>query len=135
MPVRRPPSSFPIAVLAALALASCGQEQQGGGAHGFPPAQVTIATVAARDLPVSWEYVGQTTGSKDVEVRARAVAVVRAPDQDRPHVAVDGEPVDRTLEGSDELGAHRVHLRAIEGEGGDAGPGALHQRGRRDMSL
>src|SRR6188474_3982486 len=66
------PRPASVLVLAALAagLAACGQGQPAGG-HGFPPAQVTIATVATRDLPVSWEYVGQTTGSKDVEVRAR----------------------------------------------------------------
>ncbi|HEY8242143.1 MAG TPA: efflux RND transporter periplasmic adaptor subunit [Casimicrobiaceae bacterium] len=63
------------AAAAALVLAGCGQGHQ-GGSHGFPPAQVTIAEVTARDLPVSWEYVGQTTGSKDVEVRARVTGIL-----------------------------------------------------------
>ena len=71
------PRPASVLVLAALAagLAACGQGQPAGG-HGFPPAQVTIATVATRDLPVSWEYVGQTTGSKDVEVRARVTGIL-----------------------------------------------------------
>jgi len=59
----------------ALVLAACGQGPQ-SGPHGFPPAQVTVATVATRDLPVSWEYVGQTAGSKDVEVRARVTGIL-----------------------------------------------------------
>lgn len=64
-----------VAVAAALALAGCGKGPQ-SGPHGFPPAQVTIAEVAARDLPVSWEFVGQATGSKDVEVRARVTGIL-----------------------------------------------------------
>ena len=64
-------------VAAALALAACGQGAPGGGSpSGFPPAQVTVATVTARDLPVAWEYVGQATGSKDVEVRARVTGIL-----------------------------------------------------------
>jgi membrane fusion protein (multidrug efflux system) len=58
-----------------LVLAGCGQGKH-DGPHGFPPAQVTIAEVAARDLPVSWEFVGQATGSKDVEVRARVTGIL-----------------------------------------------------------
>ena len=64
-----------VAVSAVLVLAGCGDGKH-AGPHGFPPAQVTIAEVTARDLPVSWEYVGQTTGSKDVEVRARVTGIL-----------------------------------------------------------
>jgi membrane fusion protein (multidrug efflux system) len=63
------------AVVAATALAGCGQGQQGGH-MGFPPAQVTTVTLAPRTLPIAWEYVGQTTGSKDVEVRARVTGIL-----------------------------------------------------------
>jgi membrane fusion protein (multidrug efflux system) len=76
MPDPRPSFALPLVALAALALAACGQGGHGGGHAGFPPAQVTVATVTARDLPVSWEYVGQTTGSKDVEVRARVTGIL-----------------------------------------------------------
>lgn len=61
--------------LLVLALAACGQ-QQPAGFHGFPPAHVTLEKVTARDLPVSFEYTGQTIGSKDVEVRARVTGIV-----------------------------------------------------------
>lgn len=37
---------------------------------------MTAIAVAPRTLPVSWEYVGQTTGSKDVEVRARVTGIL-----------------------------------------------------------
>ena len=43
---------------------------------GLPPAQVSTVTLEPRTLPVSWEYVGQTTGSKDVEVRARVTGIL-----------------------------------------------------------
>lgn len=74
-PSHRLPSLAAMAVLAA-ALAGCGQGGQPGGHMGFPPAQVATVTLAPRTLPVSWEYVGQTTGSKDVEVRARVTGIL-----------------------------------------------------------
>lgn len=76
LPAAALPRPALVLVLAVLAtLAGCGGGQS-GGPMGFPPAQVTLATVQSRDLPVSWEYVGQTTGSKDVEVRARVTGIL-----------------------------------------------------------
>jgi len=65
-------------VLAAAGLvAACGQgEQQGGGFHGFPPAEVTLLTVEAKPIPVAFEYNGQAVGSKEVEVRARVGGIL-----------------------------------------------------------
>jgi membrane fusion protein (multidrug efflux system) len=64
------------AVLAAATLlAACGQQQQ-GGFHGFPPAQVTTMVMQPRTLPATYEYVGQTQGSKEVEVRARVTGIL-----------------------------------------------------------
>ena len=65
-----------LALLAILALAACGQQQQGGGFHGMPPPEVTTIKVEPRTLPVTYEYVGQTTGSKEVEVRARITGIL-----------------------------------------------------------
>jgi len=65
---------LPIAVVALLA--ACGQKPQGGGFHGFPPAEVTVQPVALQTFPVTFEYVGQTQGSKDVEVRARVTGII-----------------------------------------------------------
>jgi membrane fusion protein, multidrug efflux system len=65
--------------LSALALAAvltaCGQSQQ-PGFSGFPPAEVTTITVEPKDFPAAFEYVGQTLGSKDVEVRARVTGII-----------------------------------------------------------
>jgi membrane fusion protein (multidrug efflux system) len=59
----------------ALAVAACGRSQSQGG-FGFPPAEVTTQVVAPHDVPVAFEYVAQTLGSKDVEVRARVTGII-----------------------------------------------------------
>ena len=64
------------AAATAALLAACGQSQQGGGFHGFPPAEVTTVKVTPKTIPTSYEYVGQTTGSKEVEVRARVTGIL-----------------------------------------------------------
>jgi membrane fusion protein (multidrug efflux system) len=62
-------------VLAAALLAACGQSQQ-GGFQGFPPAEVTTFVVEPKAIPATYEYVGQTAGSKEVEVRARVTGIL-----------------------------------------------------------
>ena len=70
--------SFQLLPLVLLAtLAACGKpQQQAGGFHGFPPAAVTVKKVEPQTFPVTFEYVGQTQGSKDVEVRARVTGII-----------------------------------------------------------
>lgn len=66
-----------IALLTAATLvAACGQPQQGAGFHGFPPAEVTTVKVEPKTIPATYEYVGQTIGSKEVEVRARVTGIL-----------------------------------------------------------
>jgi len=65
-------------------LSACGQAQAPGG-MGFPPAMVSTTNVQAADIPIAFEYVGQTTGSKEVEVRARVTGIL-----DRRHFAEGG---------------------------------------------
>jgi membrane fusion protein (multidrug efflux system) len=76
VPLRR--SLLALPVLVALALAGCGQSQKqaAAGFHGFPPATVTVKAVEPQTFPVSFQYVGQTQGSKDVEVRARVTGII-----------------------------------------------------------
>lgn len=74
--------------LAALALAAgvagCGPSGEGHdkkGAHGgpgggMPPPEVSIMVVTPKALPVAYEYVGQTAGSREVEVRARVTGIL-----------------------------------------------------------
>ena len=57
-------------------LAACGPS--GGGHGGFPPAQVSVMTVEAKTLPATFEYTGQTLGSREVEVRARVTGILQA---------------------------------------------------------
>ena len=61
---------------AAVVLAACGPKDQAGGFHGFPPADVTTIKLEPKTLPATYEYVGQTTGSKEVEVRARVTGIL-----------------------------------------------------------
>ena len=64
-------------VVAILALAACSKGPgPSAGFHGFPPADVTVRTVEPQTFPVSFQYVGQTQGSKDVEVRARVTGII-----------------------------------------------------------
>ncbi len=42
----------------------------------MPPPEVTVVTVAPQALPATFEYVGQTAGSREVEVRARVAGIL-----------------------------------------------------------
>ena len=70
------------APLLCLVLAACspsnGSEKKAGGhpGMGMPPPEVTVETVSARTLPLTFEYVGQTAGSREVEVRARVAGII-----------------------------------------------------------
>ncbi|MDL1862401.1 efflux RND transporter periplasmic adaptor subunit [Betaproteobacteria bacterium PRO7] len=64
------------AALLASTLAACSGGNQHGGFGGFPPAPVTLLQVKAATVPVRFEYVGQTAGSKEAEVRARVQGIL-----------------------------------------------------------
>jgi membrane fusion protein (multidrug efflux system) len=74
------PRIFPAFVVAVLAACgpSDGHEKKGGHGPmgGMPPSEVTVVTAEVQALPVSWEYVGQTAGSREVEVRARVTGIL-----------------------------------------------------------
>lgn len=53
-----------------------GGKGRGGPGGGMPPPEVNVVTVAPRALPQSFEYVGQTAGSREVEVRARVTGIL-----------------------------------------------------------
>ena len=56
--------------IVAIALAAgCGKEEKKDS--GRPPAEVTVLTVAPRDVPVSATYVAQTQSSQAVNILAR----------------------------------------------------------------
>ena len=68
-----------VAVVVAACSPSNGKEKGGGGhgpGGGMPPSEVTVTTATQEALPVTWEYVGQTAGSREVEVRARVTGIL-----------------------------------------------------------
>jgi len=63
-------------IATALVLAACARGDEHAGKGGFPPAAVTVQETKAVTVPVNFEYVGQTAGSKEAEVRARVQGVL-----------------------------------------------------------
>lgn len=71
---------IPIVLVLAACSPSNGNEKGGAKGHGpmggMPPAEVTVMSVAPQAVPVTYEYVGQTAGSREVEVRARVTGIL-----------------------------------------------------------
>jgi membrane fusion protein, multidrug efflux system len=75
-----------LVILLSAVVAACGpsngSEKKGakGGppGMGMPPPEVSVVTVQPKSLPVAYEYVGQTAGSREVEVRARVTGILLA---------------------------------------------------------
>ena len=59
----------------------------------FPPAEVTTLTVQPKSYPVTFEYVGQALGSKDVEVRARVTGILEKRLYQRRRAGEGGQPL------------------------------------------
>ncbi|WP_243361390.1 efflux RND transporter periplasmic adaptor subunit [Fundidesulfovibrio terrae] len=83
MPVSRPQRAPRVnAVLlllwCLLALSGCGKESSGQSAPagGMPAPEVVVKTISRGDLPLNIEYMGQVTGSREVEVRARVGGIL-----------------------------------------------------------
>jgi membrane fusion protein (multidrug efflux system) len=66
--------AFSIATAVAALLPACNDGSQ--AQPGMPPASVAVITVEPKDLPASFEYTGQTAGSREVEVRARVTGIL-----------------------------------------------------------
>jgi membrane fusion protein (multidrug efflux system) len=70
-----------IPAVALLVACGAGGNDKGGKGHGgpgagMPPAEVNAMTVELQALPETFEYVGQTAGSREVEVRARVTGIL-----------------------------------------------------------
>lgn len=72
--MRRGPESIrPLGMLfvaLAVALAAC-QKQEAKAPVAAPAAEVGVVTVALRDVPIIYDFVGETQSSQQVEIRAR----------------------------------------------------------------
>jgi membrane fusion protein, multidrug efflux system len=71
-------------LLALVLLAACskpdapgGGSAAAGGPPAMPPPQVSVVTVQPKDTPVTYEYTGQTAGSRETEVRARVAGILQ----------------------------------------------------------
>jgi membrane fusion protein (multidrug efflux system) len=69
-------TALPAVLAAALAALAAGCGPAGGPPGGFPPPVVALLTVETRDVPVTYEYVAQTAGYREVEVRARVTGIL-----------------------------------------------------------
>src|SRR5204862_7750164 len=91
-------------LLASLVLAACtpsnGSEKKGGHpGMGMPPPEVLVAEVKAQSLPLTFEYVGQTAGSREVEVRGRVAGIILKRNFAEGTPVKEGQPlytIDRT---------------------------------------
>jgi membrane fusion protein (multidrug efflux system) len=59
-----------------IALSGCEPAKPQQTAGGMPPAAVTVVTAEAKEVPVTYEYTAQTSGYREVEVRARVTGIV-----------------------------------------------------------
>ena len=59
----------------------------------MPPAAVTVEAVVLRDVAVDYEYVGQTAGSREVEIRARVNGIVEKRLYEEGAVVSAGKPL------------------------------------------
>lgn len=60
-----------LCIVALLPVVGCGGKGAKPGDGGAKPVEVTAVTVSARDVPVSYEFVGQTQSSRQVNIQAR----------------------------------------------------------------
>jgi membrane fusion protein, multidrug efflux system len=64
-----------------------------GPPGGMPPPEVSVITVQAASQPVDYEYAGQTTGSRETEVRARVAGVLQRRLYEEGAVVKAGSPM------------------------------------------
>lgn len=69
---------FALATAAALIILPAGgcKQKQAGPPAGMPPPEVVVVSVEPKTVALSFEYPGQTAGSREVEVRARTTGII-----------------------------------------------------------
>lgn len=74
--VSRSAAAALLAAAAAALVAGC-QPASSQPQGGMPPPEVAVVTVQPQAVPATFEYVGQTAGSREVEVRARVTGIIQ----------------------------------------------------------
>jgi membrane fusion protein (multidrug efflux system) len=69
-------SRFVVAILPIFLLVACSKSSDGNPMGNMPPPEVSVIEVQPTTVPVNFEYIGQTIGSREVEVRARVTGHV-----------------------------------------------------------
>lgn len=61
-----------------VSVAACEEQKSanGGPSAPPPPPEVLLTTIETKDIPVSYEYAGRVTGSREIEVRARVSGIL-----------------------------------------------------------
>jgi membrane fusion protein (multidrug efflux system) len=65
-----------VSLLPIVLLLACSKSQEGNPMANMPPPEVSVIEIKPTDVPVNFEYIGQTIGSREVEVRARVTGHV-----------------------------------------------------------
>jgi membrane fusion protein (multidrug efflux system) len=116
------------AIVVSACSPSVGQDKKGaGGPSAPPPAEVNIVTVTPQAMPVTFEYTGQTVGSREVEVRARVTGIMLSRN------FKEGEPVKK---GQSLFTLDRAPFEAAlaRAEADLAAADARHQQARRNAA-
>lgn len=72
----RPRALLMLALASSAAFLSACGEPAAEAPHGMPPPAVSVITLQPETIPVAYEYVGQTAGFREIEVRARVAGIL-----------------------------------------------------------
>jgi membrane fusion protein (multidrug efflux system) len=79
------------AVIAACSPSNGSEKKGGHPGMGMPAPEVTVITAAPQSLPQTYEYVGQTAGSREAEVRARVSGILQKRNFDEGKAVKQGQ--------------------------------------------
>jgi membrane fusion protein (multidrug efflux system) len=94
-----------------LLLSACGKagDPTKPNGAGMPPPEVNVITVQPKNLGLSYEYVGQTAGSRETEVRARISGILEKRLYEEGSRVKAGTPLFQI-----DQGAYRTQLASAE---------------------
>ena len=109
-----------LAILLSVIVAACSdsgaKQQEKKGAKDAAPAAVPVAVLQAarRDVPVSFEAVGRTEGSREVQVRARVAGILEKQLYNEGERVKEGAPLFRIERAPFEIELQQARARSID---------------------